>query len=161
MTQILTGSTAGRTGGLVVALATIGLVAGACSSETPTDTAATSAESGTESSAAGSAQTSGAASGEYRDGEYSATGRYTSPGGPQKVGVTVTLANSVITALTLDTSETRGTSKEYQGKFESGIDALVVGKKIDDLDVSKVSGSSLTSGGFNDAIEQIKSEASG
>ncbi|NED66077.1 calcium-binding protein, partial [Streptomyces sp. SID10244] len=57
------------------------------------------------------------------------------------------------------TSQTKGTSKEFQGKFASGVDALVVGKNIDDLDVHKVSGSSLTSTGFNDAIDQIKTEA--
>jgi hypothetical protein len=86
-------------------------------------------------------------------------GSYQSPGGEQHLGVTVTLSNSVITALTVDTSQTKGTSADFQGKFKSGIDALVVGKSIDELDVSKVSGSSLTSGGFNDAIDQIKTEA--
>lgn len=65
----------------------------------------------------------------------------------------------MVTALTLDRSQTKGTSAEFQEKFAYGIDALVVGKSIDELDVSKVSGSSLTSGGFNNAIDQIKSEA--
>jgi hypothetical protein len=35
----------------------------------------------------------------------------------------------------------------------------VVGKSLDDIKVSKVAGSSLTSGGFNKAIEQIKTDA--
>jgi hypothetical protein len=34
-----------------------------------------------------------------------------------------------------------------------------VGKNIDELNVSKVAGSSLTSGGFNQAVEKIKQEA--
>ena len=155
-----------RTGALAATLAVVGLVAGACGSDdggTNSTTANTSTAATTNSTVAGSAATSGAAgaTGEYKSGEYSATGRYVSPGGPQQIGVTVTLDNSTITALTLDTSQTKGTSKEFQGKFAGGIDALVIGKNIDGLDVHKVSGSSLTSGGFNDAIEQIKSEARG
>ena len=50
-------------------------------------------------------------------------------------------------------------TRKFQGEFASGIAAQVVGKSIDELDVSKVAGSSLTSGGFNKAVEQIKSEA--
>jgi hypothetical protein len=43
--------------------------------------------------------------------------------------------------------------------FIGGIADEVVGKDIDEISVSRVAGSSLTSGGFNDAIEQIKAEA--
>lgn len=143
-----------RTAGLAVALATIGLVAGACGSDDSASSTSTPAEA-----ADVNAATSSAAHGTYKDGTYSATGHYVSPGGPQQVGVTVTLSNGVINALQLDTSKTKGTSKEYQGKFTGGVDAIVVGKNIDDLDVHKVSGSSLTSIGFNDAIAQIKTEA--
>jgi hypothetical protein len=35
----------------------------------------------------------------------------------------------------------------------------VVGKKLDDIKVSKVAGSSLTSGGFNQAVADIKTQA--
>ncbi|AZG45335.1 FMN-binding protein [Gordonia insulae] len=146
-----------RAAGTAAALATIGLVAGACGSGDSADTAVDNASTAVESAAADVSEAATGAS--YRNGEYTATGDYVSPGGPQQVGVTVTLSNNVITALTLDTSQTKGTSKEFQGKFASGIDALVVGKNIDDLDVHKVSGSSLTSTGFNDAIDQIKTEA--
>ena len=50
-------------------------------------------------------------------------------------------------------------SEEYQGRFIGGIADVVVGQDIDDIQVSRVAGSSLTSGGFNEAIEAIKSEA--
>ncbi|MFW0795770.1 calcium-binding protein [Gordonia sp. CPCC 205515] len=142
-----------RTAGLAIALATVGLVAGACSSDDSSGTATSTPAEAADTSAAS------AAAGTYKNGTYSATGHYVSPGGPQQVGVTVTLSNGVIDSLQLDTSQTKGTSKEYQGKFASGINALVVGKSIDELDVHKVAGSSLTSTGFNDAIEQIKTEA--
>ncbi|MGV9710912.1 FMN-binding protein [Gordonia sp. NPDC003424] len=140
-----------RTAGLAVALATVGLVAGACGAEDSTGT--------TTQTPAEAADTSAAAGNTYRDGTYSATGKYVSPGGPQQVGVTVTLSSGVIKNLQLDTGDAKGTSKDFQGKFAGGIDAIVVGKNIDDLEVDKVAGSSLTSGGFNDALAQIKSEA--
>ena len=34
-----------------------------------------------------------------------------------------------------------------------------MGKKLDAISVSKVAGSSLTSGGFNEAVDKIKTEA--
>ena len=49
--------------------------------------------------------------------------------------------------------------ERYQGEFVDGIADVVIGVPIDDLKVSKVAGSSLTSGGFNDAVQQIKDEA--
>ena len=52
-----------------------------------------------------------------------------------------------------------GQAKVYQGQFESGISAVVVGKNIDEITVDKVAGSSLTSGGFKAAVELIKADA--
>ncbi|MET9202935.1 calcium-binding protein [Gordonia sp. NPDC003585] len=150
------GQTLRRTGGALAAMAAVGMVA-ACGSDDADSSSSTAAESTTATSAAGSTSASG--SGEYKDGTYTATGEYTRPGGQQEVGVTVTLANSIITGVTIDTSFAKGPSAEYQGKFSSGISAVVVGKNIDDIDVHKVSGSSLTSGGFNQAIENIKTQA--
>ena len=45
------------------------------------------------------------------------------------------------------------------GLFASGFKALVVGKKITDVNLDKVSGSSLTSGGWNEAITKIEAQA--
>ncbi|WP_439031998.1 FMN-binding protein [Gordonia terrae] len=145
-----------RTGGVIAAMAAVGLVAGACSSE---DSGSGDSASGTTAGSSAATEVADAGSGEYKNGEYTAVGEYISPGGPQTVGVTVTLSNSVITAVSVDTSQTKGPSLEYQGKFAGGISDVVVGKNIDEIEVDKVSGSSLTSGGFNDAIAQIKQEA--
>ncbi|MDH3047688.1 FMN-binding protein [Gordonia alkanivorans] len=142
-----------RTGGVLAAVAAVGLAAGACSSDDSGSGSTTAADTST------ATVTDGATGEEYKDGEYTAEGGYISPGGPQKVGVTVTLSNDVITAVSVDTSQTKGPSVEYQGKFAGGISDVVVGKNINDIDVDKVSGSSLTSGGFNEAIEKIKQEA--
>ncbi|MBA4021507.1 MAG: calcium-binding protein [Gordonia sp.] len=166
MTSTITSSATSRivnAGKVAAVIAATGAAIAACgddggsTSASTTTAAATSTTTG--STAAESTAAQGGSTSPYADGEYSATGTYNSPGGEQSVGVTVTLSNSVITALTLDTSQTKGTSAEFQAKFASGIDSLVVGKSIDELDVSKVSGSSLTSGGFNNAIDEIKSEA--
>ncbi|QUD83771.1 FMN-binding protein [Gordonia polyisoprenivorans] len=143
-----------RATGVVAAVAAVGLATAACGSDDATASDATQS-TGAATSATGAA----GGSGEYKSGTYSATGHYVSPGGPQQIGVTVTLDNATITKVDLDRSHTRGTSAEFQAKFAGGINSEVVGKNIDDLDVHKVSGSSLTSGGFNDAIAQIKSQA--
>ena len=50
-------------------------------------------------------------------------------------------------------------TRKFQGEFAGGIAGQIVGKNIDELNVSKVAGSSLTSGGFNQALEKIKAEA--
>ncbi len=103
---------------------------------------------------------SGQATGtEYTDGEYTATGEYTSPGGEESVTVTVTLADSVVTDVEVTGSGTTPNAKKFQGEFIDNISDVVVGKRIDELNVSKVAGSSLTSGGFNNAIDEIKGDA--
>jgi uncharacterized protein with FMN-binding domain len=96
----------------------------------------------------------------YKDGTYSATGSYLSPGGEDDLHVSVTLANGIITDATVTSGAHDQTSAHYQGIFINNCRPLVVGKNINDVVLSKVSGSSLTSGGFNDALTKIKAEAS-
>lgn len=96
---------------------------------------------------------------EYTDGEYTATGDYTSPGGEETVTVTLTLADSVVTDLAVTGSGSTPNAKRFQGEFIDNISDVVVGQRIDELNVSKVAGSSLTSGGFNAAIDEIKGDA--
>lgn len=97
----------------------------------------------------------------YKDGTYGADGEYVSPAGQEHVGVTVTLKNDVVTDVTFEPRATVSTSVRFQGMFASGYKIFVVGKKIDDVRLDKVSGSSLTSTGFNDAIDQVKAAAQG
>lgn len=122
-----------------------------------TGDAATTAESTTV--AVRSADTD-ASTGQYRAGTYTAEGSYTNPGGTSEVTVELTLDHAgTITAATVTPEATGGNSLQFQTQFAGGIAGEVVGKSIDDLDVTKVSGSSLTSGGFNQAVEKIRSEA--
>lgn len=100
-----------------------------------------------------------AASGDYADGTYTESGSYQAPSGTESVDVTVTLADNVITDVEVKGNAEDPQAQEHQGEFIAGINDKVVGKKIDELDVHKVGGSSLTSGGFNKAIEAIKADA--
>ena len=110
--------------------------------------------------ASGSADSGAAASGKYADGEYSGTGSYIPPSGTSEdVDVTLRLENNVVTELEVETSQKNPTSKQYQREFTSGVQKQVVGKNIDELDVHKVAGSSLTSEGFNRALDAIRSVA--
>jgi uncharacterized protein with FMN-binding domain len=95
----------------------------------------------------------------YADGTYSAEGDYVSPAGPSKVTVEITLADDVVTAVTVTPLSTDSTAKGFQTQFADGIAAVVEGQDIDTLSVSRVGGSSLTSAGFDDAVEKIKAEA--
>lgn len=92
----------------------------------------------------------------YIDGTYTATGTYTSPGGKESLPVTLTLEGDVIVDVSVQTPATNPTSQKFQTIFADNFTPLVVGKNIDDLNLTKVSGSSLTPAGFNDALAQIK-----
>jgi len=100
-----------------------------------------------------------APSGDYTDGTYTESGDYQAPSGSESVEVTVTLADNVITDVEVAGDATDAQAKLHQGEFSDGIADLVVGKNIDEISVDKVGGSSLTSGGFNAAIDAIKADA--
>jgi uncharacterized protein with FMN-binding domain len=100
-----------------------------------------------------------ASSTELKDGTYNADGSYRTPGGSESIGVTITLQNGTIQDVALKQQAKSNDAVEYQSKFASGYRSLVVGKNINEVKLSRVAGSSLTSNGFNDALEQIKQDA--
>jgi len=112
----------------------------------------------TEDAAQGGSDTSAPA---YEDGTYTAEGSYSTPESVETITVTVTLESDIITAVEVTGNPSKPESKVYQGKFIGGISEEVVGKDIDEISVSRVAGSSLTSSGFNAAIETIKDDAAG
>ena len=117
--------------------------------------AASASASGT---ASGSASAPGSAAG-YKDGTYSADGNYKSPNGTETVGVQLTLANGTVSGVEITEHPSNPNTRKFQGQFASGIADQVVGKSLDEINVSKVAGSSLTSGGFNQAVDAIKAQA--
>lgn len=138
----------------VAGLALMGSVA-ACAPNATNESPASGTAN--QSDQAGASSTANAA--EYKDGTYSADGNYVSPNGEEKIGVTLTLNSGVVSDLQLTPYPTNPNTQKFQDEFISGVNAQVVGKRIEDLSVTKVSGSSLTGGGFNDAITEIKKEA--
>lgn len=149
----------------VVVIALLAIIAAAVillgKKESPASTNSENAPSvSTDSAGQGAPQTATAenTSG-YKNGTYKATGTYRSPGGTETVDLTVTLGAGVVVNAELATHPSTRDAEDYQGRFKSGYKALVVGKKIDDISLSRVAGSSLTSGGFNQALEQIKNDA--
>jgi uncharacterized protein with FMN-binding domain len=95
----------------------------------------------------------------YKDGTYTADGSYQAPSGTESITVELTLTDDKISDITVTPHATDPTAKGHQAEFVGGIADQVVGKDIDTLNVTKVSGSSLTSGGFKIAIAAIKEQA--
>lgn len=95
----------------------------------------------------------------YKDGTYSATGSYLTPGGRESVDLTVTIKDGIIISTVLDSSGTSRDSREYQAVFAQSYKSQVEGKNADRVSLSRVAGSSLTSNGFNMALDQIKTDA--
>ncbi len=95
----------------------------------------------------------------YKDGTYSVVGDYYSPGGAEQLGVTITLEDDVIVSADVVSKAFRPNSIHYQGLFISGYKPLVIGKKIDDVQLDKVSGSSLAPKGFMDALAKVEVQA--
>ena len=132
--------------GLSLAGTAAGCAPGAQGTAAPTTQAATSAPATT-------------AAGSYQDGTYSADGNYVSPNGTETVGVQLTLAGGSVSDVVITPHPSNPNTRKFQGEFASGIKAQIVGKQLDEIKVSKVAGSSLTSGGFNQAVEKIKADA--
>ncbi|KQY60827.1 hypothetical protein ASD11_13825 [Aeromicrobium sp. Root495] len=134
------------------------LLTAACGSGDDTASSSTSTSAPAADDTETSSNDSGSSS-SYKAGDYEAEGSYQNPGGQSSVKVSLTLETDG-TISSVDVSpEASGTSRQYQEKFVGGIADEVVGKSIDELNVGKVAGSSLTSGGFNAAVETIKDEA--
>jgi uncharacterized protein with FMN-binding domain len=109
-------------------------------------------------SASDSSGSTSAAAG-FKDGTYTARGDYTSPGGASAVDVRLTLRGGTVTALTVTPQAENPTASRYESAFASGVGPKVIGKKLSELNVTTVSGSSLTSQGFDLAIAAIEKRA--
>ncbi|MBN6192586.1 FMN-binding protein [Microbacterium sp. SSW1-47] len=144
-----------RTGSALLGVAGLVVLAGCAGTPDAADSSnASTAPTGSSSSSGG-----GDAAGSYNDGTYTAEGSYQTPETVEQISVTLTLADGVVTDVEVTGDPKAPETEQYQGQFIDGIADEVVGKPIDELNVSRVAGSSLTSGGFNDAVESIKEQA--
>ncbi len=106
---------------------------------------------------AGAAEAQGARTARFADGVYTAIGEY--GGQPSHITVKATLRDGVITAVTVTPHAYVPHSLELQRAFAAAVPKVVVGKRIDQVRVGKLAGSSGTPQGFNDAIRQIRAQA--
>ncbi len=101
----------------------------------------------------------GAATSGYKDGTYTADGHYSIPGGSEIIGISLTIKDGVIVDAVGTVKGLRPNSQKFQGIFVANFRDQVVGKKLADVSLSNVSGSSLSPLGFNDAVVQIRTQA--
>ena len=148
----------------LIVIALIAIAAGATyfttrdsSNQQTPSTQATGSASRSDITTPSSSTTSEASS--YIDGTYTATGSYSTPGGTESVTVKVTLEKDTVTNIDTSGSARGGNSAQYQSAFLANYKTQVIGKSIDKVSLSRVAGSSLTSNGFNTAIEDIKNDA--
>ena len=95
----------------------------------------------------------------YKDGTYSATSSYRTPETVEEIAVTLTITNNKVSEVSVSQDAQARESRAYQADFADGYKAFVIGKDIGTLELSRVSGASLTPRGFNDALNTIRSQA--
>lgn len=111
------------------------------------------------SSSGTSTQTQATATGEYKDGTYTIEDTYISPGGVENIKVVVTLQDNKVTDATVTQNANNDDSAEHQAQFANNYKSRVIGKAIATLNLSRISGASLTTAAFNDALDQIRNQA--
>ena len=95
----------------------------------------------------------------YKDGTYTAQGDYQIHLGPESITLTVTLKNNIVTDAQFEATPKFDESGRFMNMVAQNYKPLVIGKNINDVHLGKISGSSLTPKGFNDAVEKIKQQA--
>jgi len=120
-----------------------------------TSDTATTQSTDTMDTTAGASDTHGS----FKDGTYTAQADYRTPEGTEDIGVTLTIKDGVVTDSDVELSANDRQSREYQEIFRNNYEQYVIGRKLSDIQLSRVSGSSLTSSGFNDAVDAIQAEA--
>lgn len=148
-------------GGLLLATSndTIPATTPISSSVTPTTTSTSSTSSSTSDTSSSSSTTSSSTA-TYKDGAYTASATYSVPhGGSNSISATVTVAGGNITAVTTHDNYTDGESAMYIDSFESRVSSTVVGTSLADASFSRIGGASLTTVGFNNVLDTIRSQA--
>jgi hypothetical protein len=128
-------------------------------SDTPTETPASTGSSVAASSSPSAVPGASSGATVYKNGSYQANGTYLTPEGSEDIAVNLTITNDVVTAASISQTPKNRESRQYQAFFASGYKQQVVGKSLAELKLSRVSGSSLTPAGFNQAVADIRTQA--
>lgn len=142
----------------IVAVVVIGaLVAGTIVLKPKSDSSGSSTSQVTSSTSSGGTTVDPTAT--YKDGTYSTTASYASPGGTEDMKITMLITNGTITESSVVAEASNRESRAYQNDFIDGYASQTNGKALATLQLSRVSGASLTSRSFNEALDIIRSQA--
>jgi len=95
-----------------------------------------------------------------QDGVFTTSIMYTVPNNHEEtMVVTLTLEDNTVVATELSYEASNGTSQRYLDRFNDWHTESVVGKRIEDIELSRLGGASLTSVAFNNALTDIKEQA--
>lgn len=97
----------------------------------------------------------------YADGAHTVNTAYRAPENlNHTMAVTLTLKGDVVTGSSITFGgDKKSESSKYQSRFMAAYESQVIGKKLDDIKLSRVGGASLTTNGFNDALAKVKAAA--
>ncbi len=115
--------------------------------------------SSTSDNPATSSTTPTTSSGSYKDGSYSTSAEYYTPEETDSIKVTLAVKNGVVTNVSASTSTSSRESRQYDSAFLNAYKSYVVGKSLGSLNLNRVSGASLTTEGFNKALDAIRQQA--
>jgi hypothetical protein len=89
----------------------------------------------------------------------SGTAKYNTPARvTHDIAVTFTLKDDIVNDVSVNYDNGKGPANDYQKRFESKYRAEIIGKKLNEVSLSRVGGASLTSNGFNEAVKAIKAQ---
>ena len=95
----------------------------------------------------------------FKDGDYTETVKYTAHGHSESITVTATLANNIIKEIDTTFNWADPSSEKYTDRLDAKIDSTIVGKKISEAMVTRVSGATEAGVAFNTAMKLITEKA--
>lgn len=96
----------------------------------------------------------------FKDGTYTVEDAYyVMPGLSEPMRTTVTLNDGIITDVSVAFDAKDIHSEYHQRGFVAAYKAEVIGVGITDVPFSRIGGASLTTGGFNDALQKVMNQA--
>jgi uncharacterized protein with FMN-binding domain len=95
----------------------------------------------------------------YKDGTYKGTASYWTPSlGRYRIDVSLTIANGIVT--NANTVYGNGAENDRNtNRFDRSYKSEVIGQKLNNINLSRVGGASLTTSAFNDALTSIRTQA--
>jgi hypothetical protein len=96
-------------------------------------------------------------------GTYTANASYLTPARTEHVvAITITMENGLVTDSVVEfDGKTAGSySNDNQNRFDQAYKSQVVGKRLEDINLARVGGASLTSNAYNEAVAKISTQNS-